>query len=449
MAEKIKKFFQKKKLDAKFKLAGPGHKLAESSSSIHGNQSNSKNSGTQKNQGYVPPPRAAPSSATRQAAEAALARLNSQRKDTPFNTSLAAIQAQVKRELEAEKKNLVEEQIPTSTRPIETNLESSPLLAVNGVYFRCPIINEEVLPKEEWRIKIKSFLFDQLEEERGLTACLIIHSCNYNRSKVNDCVGILCKYLENIIQNPTETKFQKIRCSNATYREKVEPILGATEFLYAAGFRLTELDNNGSTETYWVFSLANIGDDISSLEFLTDAIKAEDRIELELDRSLQVLSPAQANKRVELPDEFFAMNKEDIRKEQLLRTEAMQKQMQLRTKAMREKDELREIRKYKFALIRIRFPDGVFLQGTFSVYEKFSEVLSFIQENLEHDCPFIVLSPTGHKFEETDNDKSLVDLRLVPATILNFQWDPSIADEIQRVTNSYLKPELMMLIQAL
>lgn len=36
--------------------------------------------------------------------------------------------------------------------------------------------------------------------------------------------------------------------------------------------------------------------------------------------------------------------------------------MQLRTKAMREKDELRELKKYRFALIRIRFPDGVFLQ---------------------------------------------------------------------------------------
>lgn len=44
------------------------------------------------------------------------------------------------------------------------------------------------------------------------------------------------------------------------------------------------------------------------------------------------------------------------------RAEVMEKQMQLRTKAMREKDEIREIRKYKFALIRIRFPDGLYLQ---------------------------------------------------------------------------------------
>lgn len=46
------------------------------------------------------------------------------------------------------------------------------------------MVGEDVLSKEEWRAKIKQFLFDQLEEERGLTACLMIHSCNYNRQKV-------------------------------------------------------------------------------------------------------------------------------------------------------------------------------------------------------------------------------------------------------------------------
>ena len=34
----------------------------------------------------------------------------------------------------------------------------------------------------------------------------------------------------------------------------------------------------------------------------------------------------------------------------------------LRTKAMREKEEKRERKKFRFALIRIRFPDGLVLQ---------------------------------------------------------------------------------------
>lgn len=116
---------------------------------------------------------------------------------------------------------------------------------------------------------------------------------------------------------------------------------------------------------------------------------------------------------------------------------------------MREKDELREIRKYKFAIIRVRFPDGLYLQGTFSVYEKFSEVTNFIEQNLDNSTPlFHLYSPTGHRLEESDKTSTLVDLRLVPATILSFQWDPLISDEMAK-NNSYLKPEVMMLLQPL
>lgn len=123
MAEKIKKFFAKKKADAKFKLAGPGRRLDESSTTIVGPSKQTKRD---------IPHRSEPSDANRQAAEAALARLQiNQRKDTAFNTSLAAIQAQVRRELEAEKKN-TKPSYEEPRRPVETELEASPLLAVKG-----------------------------------------------------------------------------------------------------------------------------------------------------------------------------------------------------------------------------------------------------------------------------------------------------------------------------
>ncbi|XP_060536532.1 UBX domain-containing protein 6 isoform X4 [Cylas formicarius] len=441
MAEKIKKFFQKKKADAKFKLAGPGHKLNESSSTS-----------------VVPPQkintsvpkRGEPSDATRQAAEAALARLSSQRKDTPFNTSLAAIQAQVRRELEAEKKSADSNLPQLSVNSKQTQLETSSHLAVKGVYFKCPLVSDEVLPKEEWKVKIKEFLFEALEEERGITACLIIHSCNYSRTKVNDCVNILIRYIDNIIGNPTETKFHKIRCSNKTFTEKVLPILGATEFLYAAGFRQAKLEHDGVEEEFWLWSLENI-EGMENLENLRDALKSENRVELELDRNLQVLSPAQAAVKIELPQDFYAISPEELKKEQQLRSEMAEKQLQLRTKAMKEKDELREIRKYKFSLIRIRFPDGLYLQGTFFVYEKYGDVIDFVKENLEHEgLPFLLASPTGLKLEEKDYDSSLAELRLVPATILIFEWDPSVSEEVKASGNiTYLKPEVMMLMQTI
>lgn len=82
---------------------------------------------------------------------------------------------------------------------------------------------------------------------------------------MNDCVVVLCRYIDNIIANPTETKFHKIRCENATFKEKVAPILGATELLYAAGFRQQRLEHNGTEEDFLVWAIENV-DGIQTLE---------------------------------------------------------------------------------------------------------------------------------------------------------------------------------------
>jgi hypothetical protein len=49
----------------------------------------------------------------------------------------------------------------------------------------------------------------------------------------------------------------------------------------------------------------------------------------------------------------------------------------LRTKAMREKEEQREMRKYRYALIRIRLPDGILLQVML-----FIENVLFLKQNV-------------------------------------------------------------------
>lgn len=179
MAEKIKNFFKRKKSDAKFKLAGPGHKLTESTSSF--TTPKPSNKPAQK-------PRTDLSEEARAAASAALARIDSkQRKDQNFNTSFAAIQAQVKRELEAERKAANEnEGVASPSTKVTADPEPNyGVLAVSGVYFKCPMVGSQILSKEEWRIKIKEFLYEQLEFERGLTAVLIIYSINKNRDKVS------------------------------------------------------------------------------------------------------------------------------------------------------------------------------------------------------------------------------------------------------------------------
>ncbi|XP_063834195.1 UBX domain-containing protein 6 [Ostrinia nubilalis] len=447
MADKIKKFFQKKKVDAKFKMAGPGHKLSESTMSSQSSNSMRREAEVIKRSGL--------SEESKVAADAALARLQQKRDNPSFNTSLAAIQAQVRKELENERAS---SSTPTQSGELkekvekkESDLDLPRNYAAAGVYFKCPIISNDILPRDEWKANIKTFLYEQLEEERGLTACLIIQSCNSNREKVDTCVETLCKYLENIVTHPDEEKYQKIRMSNRAFNERVQPMEGAMELLFAAGFRQTKLASpDGTEEDYLVFGREHV-ESVESLVTLIDALRSAEPIQLELDRNLQVLLPSQAAAKVQLPASFYALSPEEIKREHQLRTEAIERSQMLRTKAMREKDEMREMRKYKFAIIRVRFPDGILLQGTFGVYERYNEIHEFVQENLEHNgLPFVLNTPTGHKLLlEEDANKTLIDLRLVPATVLTFAWHSSVFEEINNSPNKdvFLKPEVMVLVQ--
>lgn len=175
------------------------------------------------------------------------------------------------------------------------------------------MVNEEILPRNEWKIKIKEFLYEQLEHERGLTACLIIINCN-TKDKATACVETLKKYVENIIQHPDEEKYRKIRMSNRIFCEKVGPVEGALDFLLGAGFVEQPIDD----EQYLIYSEDNAPGGIAALTELLDSLHCSEIIALELDRNIQVLLPSQA-RRTELPTEFFRISPEEIKREQQLR----------------------------------------------------------------------------------------------------------------------------------
>lgn len=429
MSNKLKKFFAKQKL--KLGAAGPGRKL---------NSEVPQPSPSQKPHSsrdvYVPPKRKELSSEAKAAANAALARVqNTDKKE--FNTSLAAIKAQVRRELESERK--LKEQVDQET-PSGDNIPESDRkdLAVQGVFFRCPVISEEVLPRKEWKVKIKEFLYEQMEHEKGLSACLIIYNCN-PKEKVEPCVETLIKCLENINNNPNEEKYKKIRMNNRMFCEKIKICEGSLDLLHAAGFVEITIDD----EPYLIWSEENMEAELT-LESLIEALKYSEPLQLDLDRNIQVLLPSQV-RRTTLPAEFFRISPEEIKREQQLRTDALEQAQILKTKAMREKEELRVINRYKFSLVRVRFPNGVFLQGTFNVYEKLSQVTDLVRSCLMHEsAEFSLILPTGQRFTEGDSEKSLYDLKLVPTIVLSFNYE----NESQQLTD-YLKEELMMLIQSI
>lgn len=178
---------------------------------------------------------------------------------------------------------------------------------------RCPMVSDEILPRHEWKVKIKEFLYDQLEHERGLTSCLIILNCN-TKEKSSACIETLSKYLQNIIQYPDEEKYRKIRHSNRIFSEKVHPCEGAIDFLLAAGFTEQTIDD----EPFYVYSDENNPDGIETLKELLEALQHSEIIPLELDRNIQVLLPSQT-KKSELPADFYRISPEELKREQQLR----------------------------------------------------------------------------------------------------------------------------------
>jgi len=421
----IKEFFKKKKTEAKFKLAGGGQKLGDASSSSK----------------PAPKPvrqqeRCHPSQSSQQAGAAALNRLTSQeQKDADFQKARqkAMIKERARKEIEREQK--IEEEIAKikevyGDKP-EVECEGPSTLAAQGVYFKSDLVGGPPATREVMKQRIRDFLYAQLESEQGLTAVLIIHTCNSPRDKVELCVDTLCKYLDNIVNNPAELKFRKIRKSNKAFKERVAAMEGSEEFLAGCGFQVQQMEGpDGQMEEFWVFPEENT--DFESLAAMRDTLRSAEPVTAELDRGLVVIPPQQKMCQ-ELPQDFFAISKEEVKAEQNSRKELLERESMLRTKAMREKEEAKAKRKYKYCLIRIRFPDGWILQGTFSVYEPVSAVSEFVLGCLSTPLPHILAdSGTGARLGEGggNSDTSLLDLGLVPASLVNFCWDPEIEADL-------------------
>ncbi|VVC37832.1 Hypothetical protein CINCED_3A020253 [Cinara cedri] len=353
MSDKLKKFFQKKKADVKFKRAGPGHRLNEDTAP----KNVAKTGETSRSN------RVEPTDEAKQAAAAALARFESKKSTTgPINTSLAAIKSRARKEMEAERrKEKQNEDTFTHLEELKTSTDVSGTLATIGVFFQCPIIGLEVLSQEEWHVKIEEFIKEQMKDDPILQSILLIQNCNHNRSKVEECIKLLVTYAENIIRNREEVKYRKIRLTNKTFMEKVLPIKGAIEFLESIGFIKQKLMHEDQMENFLVFP-EDCLNNLAMVQSTVDDLQSAERIQLVLDRNVQVLLPSQASKKVSLPPEFFSMSAVELKIEQQKRTENIESEMVLKTKKMRIKEQNKHNSRYKYCLIRVKFPDCLYLQ---------------------------------------------------------------------------------------
>ena len=124
------------------------------------------------------------------------------------------------------------------------------------------------------------------------------------------CVETLCKYLDNIVNNPTETKFRRIRRSNKAFNDRVAALDGTREFLEGCGFEVRQMEGpDGSLEDFWYYPEEN--SDIETLAAMRDTLRGAEPVAAELDRGLKVIPPSQKISR-ELPPDFFNLTKEEV-----------------------------------------------------------------------------------------------------------------------------------------
>ncbi|XP_058676918.1 UBX domain-containing protein 6 [Ammospiza nelsoni] len=436
----MRKFFQEIKADLKFKTAGPGQKLSEPSRAPR-----------EKPKAEVAPkPRQAPTDEAQRAAAAALARLEVKPKGGKApSASQEAIRNQVRKELMAE---AAASEKGLSMEEKEQEEEGAAAPSVSGVYFICPLTGT-VVRKDQKEKQLREAIQAYFSVDPVAASIMEIHTFNKDREKVRLCVETMAKYLDNIYLHPEEEKYRKIKLQNKVFQERISCLEGTHKFFQAVGFETKTLPVPGqeTTEEFYVLK-EEVLSRLEDLREHKEQLLSSEPVRAQLHRQLAVFHPSPAAARFELPHDFFSLTAEELRREQRLRTEAVEKASMLRTRAMREKDEQREMRKYNYTLLRVRFPDGYILQGTFYARESVSVLYNFVREALRDDwLPFELLGPGGLKL--TDENLAFNECGLVPSALLSLAWDAAVMADVEAAAaeeqRSPLRPELLARAQPL
>lgn len=76
------------------------------------------------------------------------------------------------------------------------------------------------LPYPQLERQIEETLRLQLDSEPMVAATLLLLTCNQKeQEKLAACKEIICRYFDNIIANPDEDKYRRIRLQNKVYLE--------------------------------------------------------------------------------------------------------------------------------------------------------------------------------------------------------------------------------------
>lgn len=279
-------------------------------------------------------------------------------------------------------------------------------------------------------------------------------SVSEGRNELEACVGayvsgkpsdwsveIVLKLLRNIVKEPENAKFRRIRMGNPKIREAIGDVTGCVELLECVGFGLVDEDG----EMWAVMEIPSeegmllIKKAISLLETQkveelpsTAPSKIDEPVEpKKVDRQVRVffsVSESVAAK-IELPDSFYKLSLEEVRREAEMRKKKIAESQLLIPKSYKEKQAKATRKRYKKTIIRVQFPDGVVLQAIFSPWEPTSALYEFVSSALkEPSLEFELLHPVAirrrvipHFPAAGERAITLEEEDLVPAALVKFR----------------------------
>nr|CAX72880.1 UBX domain-containing protein 1 [Schistosoma japonicum] len=462
--DNIVKFFKQKNVNRKFSKLGEGHRLNDGS--VHHSSratSKTKSESTSRQQ-------MAPSS---KSVEAAMSRLTvMQAQDSGSQTVHTENSTQFGRNMQ--NKPVGVEYEPQAVRHVDTDKP----VVVPQLLFWCPnLFGDTVVGSRD---KIEQAIQNYLTSEstcnineatvlmlvRGIERSKLPPSSNIPLSELPSISEIkenrkqnIIRILQNLISAPENPMYRRLRASNKLINDLLS-IDGLESFLTICNFKKTMLPvarPSEQTEGAEQSAQKNSEDVIEKeifyqiseedasnrehLEKLLNLFVTADPILPELYRDTKVYRATGRTltciPRDHLPDEFFCQTKEEFRKYVGQQHQIIEESGMLLTKAMRERLRTQNIKSFRYAVIRIRFPDNLLLQGTFYSMDKLLTVRQWISECLAEPYSFrlyappsiqtatLVNAPPTVHVELTDDHVTLNEIGLAPSSLLNVIFDDS------------------------
>ncbi|XP_052205506.1 plant UBX domain-containing protein 2 [Diospyros lotus] len=341
--------------------------------------------------------------------------------------------------------------------------------------FECPVCGRAFGSEEEVSDHVDSCLNTaQADNVDGDGELVEKDGAAESRSGLESCVGvyvsgkpsegsveIVIKLLRNVVKEPENAKFRRVRMGNPKIREAIGEVAGGVELLECVGFGLQE--ENGEM---WAVMEAPSNEGILLIKKAISLLesqkveksvsaapsKSDEPVELrrveesvsaapsnidesveprKVDRQVRVFFsvPESIAAKIELPESFYNLSLQEVKREADTRRKKMEESQLLIPKSYKEKQAKAARKRYTKTVIRVQFPDGVVLQGVFSPGEPTTALYEFVSSALkEPSLEFELLHPVAIKRRAIPHFPAaggravtLEEEDLVPAALVKFR----------------------------